>query len=223
MVEAQHKADMPEPGTITRIAPQAKDPERVSIYIDDAFAFGVHQNILLEFELRTGRHLDTETQVEIMLAERRRAARSKALEYLSYKPRTAQEVHRKLIRSDFPDDIAEQAVARMQELGYVDDADYARRYAEQRFRSKGHGPRRIAYDLRRRGVARRHIDAALAALREDEDLMERARDLARKRWKRLAREEDPYKRRRKLSRYLQRRGYSFDVIRRITEELDEAS
>jgi regulatory protein len=71
-------------------------------------------------------------------------------------------------------------------------------------------------------VARRHIDAALNALRAGEDLTDRARALARKRWKRLAREQDPYKRRRKLTRYLQRRGYSFDLIRRITEELESA-
>lgn len=220
MAEHEHATDAPSPGTITRLAPQSKNPERVSVYVDDAFAFGIHQDLLLEFNLRTGLHLDTETQVAIMVAERERAARAKALDYLSYKPRTAQEVRRKLTRSGFADGVAEQAVARMQDLGYVDDADYARRYAEQRFRSKGHGPRRIAYDLRRRGVARQHIDAALDTLRADKDLTSRARALARKRWKRLSREQDPYKRRRKLSRYLQRRGYSFDVIRRITDELE---
>lgn len=196
-------------------------PERVSVYVDGAFAFGIHQNVLLQFELHAGRHLDVDEQIEIMAAERKRAARAKALDYLSYKPRTAAEVRRKLARSGFDEVVADDAVARMRDLGYVDDAGYAHDYARERFRHKGHGPRRIAYDLRRRGVARHHIETALDDLRQEVDLLQSARELARKRWKRLAREDDPYKRRRKLSGYLRRRGYSFDVIRRVTEELED--
>ena len=208
-----------QPGTVTRLAVQKRDVHRVSVYLDDSFAFGIHQNVLVQFGIVKGQWLDVEAQQEILAAERLRAAKQIALDYLAYKPRTAEEVRRKLERKDVGADTAEAVVERMRELGYLDDAAYAQQFARRRHEVKGYGPRRIQSDLQRRGVARRHVESAVQALREDADLLERAREQARKRWKRLQREPDARRRRKKLSDYLLRRGYSYDTIRQVVDEV----
>ncbi len=209
-----------QPGTVTRLAGQQKNPQRVSVFIDGVFAFGVHVDLVVEFGLHKGQALSVEAQQRIVEADRARVARGVALVYLGYRARTEHEVRQKLARSGFDEAVAEPTVARLRELGYLDDAAYARAYVEARFRNRGYGPGRLRSDLRRRGVARGLIDAVLEALVDQEDMLEAARSHAEKRWPRLAAEADPFKRRRKLTQYLLRRGFSYETARRVVEELE---
>ncbi len=205
-------------GTITRLAQQKRDADRVSVFIDGTFAFGLA--IDLAMGLRKGQALTVEEQQALLDDEERLKAKAAALDYIAYQARTEQEVRQKLARKGFAEPVAEEAVARMRELGYLDDADYARAYARGRLNGRGHGPQRIRADLLRRGVARPTIDAALDDLVEEDDLRETALRHGRKRWQRLQREEDPYKRRKKLSDFLMRRGYDYDLIREVVEALE---
>lgn len=207
-------------GTITRLAGQKKNPQRVSIFVDGTFAFGVHVDLVVEFGLQKGRFIDVEEQQKAITADRVRAANETALAYLGHKARTEQEVRRKLSRSGYDEAVIERSVDRLRELGYLDDAAYARAYVQARFRNRRYGPKRLRADLFKRGVAARHIDAVLDELVGQEDMLEAARGHAEKRWPRLAREADPYKRRKKLSDYLVRRGFSYDIARRVVEEME---
>lgn len=211
----------PRPGVITKLEAQKRNPDRVSVFLDGDFAFGVHQKTLLDFGLYKGLHLDIETQQQIKQADRERAARIIALDYLSYKARSEYEVLQKLRQKGIEEDIAEQTLAYLRERGYIDDPAYARSFATSRFKNKGYGPRRITSDLMQRGIARAHIDSALAVLTADEDILATALRYGEKRWQRLARESDPTKRRKKLSDYLLRRGYPYDVVRQILEILTQ--
>lgn len=206
-------------GTVTRLAAQQRKKDRVSVFIDGAFAFGVHVDLVVEFGLHKGQALTVDAQQRLIDADRRRTARTLALDYLSRRPRTAYEVRQKLRRSDFDETVIDETVARLHDLGYLDDAAYAQAYVAARFRNKGYGPQRLRADLQRRGVASPLIDAALEAALDPDDLLEAARMHARKRWTRLAGEPDPRKRRKKLNDYLLRRGFSYDVIRCVVEEL----
>ncbi|MFQ5568385.1 MAG: RecX family transcriptional regulator [Rhodothermales bacterium] len=207
-------------GRITRLVGQKRDPQRVSVFVEGEFALGVHVDLVVEFGLHKGQVLSVEQQQQIIEADQVRKANRVALDYLGYRARTEQEVRRKLVRSGFGESMAEQTVARLRDLGYLDDASYARTYAEARFRNRRYGPQRLRNDLLRRGVARSVIDTTLDALFNQEDMLEAARVHAEKRWLRLATEGDPFKRRKKLSEYLLRRGFSYDTIRRVVEELE---
>ena len=209
-----------KPGSITSIRAQARSPERVSVYLDDAFAFGIHRDILLEFDIRKGAELDVETQTRILRRDSFFRARSAAFRLLAYRNRTCAEISRKLERSEYPAEIAAAVVDHLKVIGLVDDTRYAANYAEVRFRSGGYGPARIRSDLQRKGIGRVEAAAAVAEVfNSQEEILDKARDLARKRWERLKREPDDRKRNKKLYDYLARRGYPFDVIHRIVEEI----
>lgn len=209
------------PGTVTRLAAQKHDANRMSVFIDDDFAFGVHLDLVLEFDLYEGRTLTADEQRRIVEADRMKKAMQVAMNYIAYRPRTTEEVRRKLFEQDYDRALVQDVVDELRDRGHLDDAAYAREYAQQRFDSRGYGPVRLRHDLRRRGVDRQWIEQALDELVREESMMEAARAHAKKRWPRLRDEADPYKRRRKLSDYLRRRGFTYGTIHAVVQEVEE--
>lgn len=206
-------------GTITALEPQTHDDDRTSVFLDGEFAFGIHDDIVVKYGLRVGMSLSLEEQREIEQEDQYVRAKQRALDYLAYKPRTEEEVRRKLRKEDVPEAVVEDVVARLYELSYLDDESYAQDYVRNRFASKKYGPIRIRRELVERGVDRHVAETAVADLFEDEDPVAAAREHAEKRWARLADEEDPRRRKQKLYRYLRRRGFTSDTIYPILDEL----
>jgi regulatory protein len=96
-----------------------------------------------------------------------------ALRALSYKERTEAELRTWLAEREVAEADIEDVIALLVEAGGLDDAGFARRYAEDKRNLAGWGPDRISRALEGRGVAREHVEAALGG--EDEDAqLERA-------------------------------------------------
>ncbi len=91
-------------------------------------------------------------------------AKSAALRLVLSKKRTEKEVFEALIKKGFSPDSAKEAAAYYRQNGYIDHADYARRFSHDAARIKGHGPERIRRDLSMRGIEEEFIDAALGEL-----------------------------------------------------------
>lgn len=217
------------PGVVTRLVLQKRDPERVSVYLDDAFAFGVHRDLVLEHGLRRGLALDVPAQEAIRAADGRMRARQAALGFLSHRARTRREVADRLRRDDHAPDLIDDVLAWLEDRGLLDDAAYAQQYAESRQRSQGYGPARVRQELARRGVAKADAEEAVSDAFDPDDVAAMARAQAEKRLPQVLREDDPQKRRRKLFDFLVRRGFPFDVAGETTEAVlkqaaeDEAS
>ena len=157
--------------------------------------------------------LDDE-QLHVLLQKSDAArAKEKALYLLEHRPHAKRELERKLSRT-VSEDAARAAAGRMEELGLVDDEDYARRLAQELAR-KGYAAPRAAQELARRGVDR---DLARSAAQEAvSDPGEALRALiARKYARRLGDE----KGRRQTVAALQRLGYRWDEIRSALREFD---
>jgi regulatory protein len=84
-----------------------------------------------------------------------------ALRALSYKERTEAELRTWLAEREVAEVEIEEVIALLMEAGAIDDASFARRYAEDKQSLAGWGPDRITTALEGRGVARVHIEAAL--------------------------------------------------------------
>ncbi len=213
-------ADEAAVGTITALEQQANDPARRSVFLDGEFAFGVHQDLVVKHGLQVGRSLTLEEQQQIEREDQYARAKQRALDYLAHKPRTEQEVRRKLQRQEVPEFVVEDVVARLYELSYLDDEAYARDYVRNRFASKKYGPVRIRRELIERGIDRDTAEAAVDDLFAEKDLKSVARDHAEKRWARLADEEDSRRRKQKVYRYLRRRGFPSDTINPLLHDLE---
>jgi regulatory protein len=77
-----------------------------------------------------------------------------AARYLAARPRTRWELERRLRRGGASDAVIETTLGRLATLGYVDDAGFARWWAEQRDRHSPRGRRLVEAELRQRGVPR---------------------------------------------------------------------
>ena len=138
---------------------------------------------------------------------RLRRALDFAYRYLNRRDRSVAEVRRHLEAKRCEPAAIDAAVAELAELGYLDDARHAQRFAEDRRALDGWGPERIEQRLAASGVAREHVEAALAARDPQADL-EAAVELVRRRFPGpLAgdRERD------RALRLLVRRGYDLDL------------
>ncbi|MGB3330740.1 MAG: hypothetical protein WBA46_17390, partial [Thermomicrobiales bacterium] len=87
---------VPRPGRITAVTPQRHDPERVSVFLDGEFAFGLHADLVLEYGLHPGFDLDEPTARELIAADEVRRATATALNALSYRARSEGEIARRL-------------------------------------------------------------------------------------------------------------------------------
>jgi regulatory protein len=135
---------------------------------------------------------------------------------LSRRAWTRAELTARLRRRGAAPEVATEVVADLAARGYLDDAAYARHWVTTRA-PRGYGAGRLRAELRARGVAVPIIDAALATL-ETDDVLPRARELARRRLPALRRAR-PDRIAARLRDYLLRRGYAATLVARVVREL----
>jgi regulatory protein len=135
--------------------------------------------------------------------------------------RSRQELQTRLRAVGFPAEEVEDVLVRLERVGLVDDADFARQVAEHRFGTRREGSRAVTGELLRKGVAPAVVAQAVAAAQGDDDEA-RAQDLARSRASRIQGIE-PAKAFGRLSSFLMRRGYSPDLARRAARSALEVA
>lgn len=152
------------------------------------------------------------------------AAMELALGFLGTRPRTRHEITLRLRRASVPDEVVERTLERLTELGYVDDAAFARWWGDQRDRHAPRGRRLLEAELRQRGVPREVIEqyrsehADPERVPEDERLpgteAERARDALDRhlRGRRLPADRQALQR---LGMFLMRRGFDPETARSV--------
>ena len=145
-----------------------------------------------------------------------KAAKLAAFELLARKAWSARELTSRLKRRGAPDEIARAVVAELAERGYVDDAAFARFWAESRARARRIGSRRLRQELLQKGIPRDLAAAAVAAAFAEAPEATRCLEAGRRRLPailRRGRESAPVL----LRDYLLRRGYPpSDVMRTVT-------
>ncbi len=130
---------------------------RCALFVDGEFLFSAHPDVFYGSGWQKGREVTVEELEQLRISSEERTAKDKALDLLSYSARTGRQLYEKLARKTDPE-AAAAAVARMEELGLVDDADYARRFVADKLNLKDWGLKRIVQELRVKGVDQQHID-----------------------------------------------------------------
>ncbi len=203
---------------ITALETHQRHKERVKLYLDDEYAF---QLPLLEAaRLRRGQTLDEAEIASLMDAGALQQAYDQAVRFLSYRPRSIDEVRRNLASKSVSPSVIAVVLDRLRQREYVDDAAFARYWVEQRQRHKPLAARALRYQLRGKGIADAEIDRALDEL-DEADAAWRAAQGRLSRYRGLDRRAF----RRKLGGMLARRGFDAEIINDVTlrclQELEE--
>lgn len=133
----------------------------------------------------------------------------RALSILEYGDNSRKRLIRKLTERGFDEEIAESAVARLVEMGYLREHDACARRAEQGVR-KGWGKRRIAQDLYAQRYDRETVETVMCELEDEVDFTENCIGVIRKKFRVVPEDRDA---RRKMAAALMRMGYGSDEVR----------
>ena len=205
-------------GKITALRAQAKDPQRVNVFVDGEFAIGISLTTITKTGLHVGKQLSAEEFAKLEQTESGDKAYLAALRFLEARPRSIAEVRARLGRKDFAPEAIDAAIARLAELELLDDAAFARYWVENRQAHRPRGVGALRDELRRKG-----IDADVTAEVLDDaltgDEAASAWELARGALRKYAGSQDRNAFTRRMGSYLQRRGYTFEVIRPIVDQL----
>lgn len=202
---------------ITEVKTQKKNTNRVSVYIDGKFAFGMTQVDALYYHIKEGEEISNERYKQIVEELIYAKARDKAIKLLGYSAKTEKELLQKL-EEEYNSEICNTVVEMLKKYGYINDDAYANAYINDSFRFKGWGSNRIKFELKKKGVDENKIAEAMenADLNEEE----KACEILKKRLKGCTTPD--YKERAKHTRYLASRGFDYEVIKtaflRLTQD-----
>jgi regulatory protein len=202
-------------GTITALRFQKRNKYRVNVYIDGQFAFGLAA--IEAARLRVGQTLSDDDVARLRMRDEVERAYERALNFLSYRPRSEAEVRRNLRKKNVEEEVVEEVTGRLTRAGLLNDQEFARYWVENRLQFNPRGARALRHELREKGVPASVITDALM----DFDEEAAARKVAQAGARRLAHLE-PRDFRRRLGGYLARRGFSYMVIGPLVEEMLEA-
>jgi regulatory protein len=197
-------------GKITALKRQKKNRERVSVFIDGRFAFGLPEIIAAHLSL--GQFLsDAEIQGLTKQGDSE-TAYNRALDYLSYRPRSRAEVVAYLKKRDVNESQIESIVERLERASLLDDEAFAQFWVQDRERFRPRGLRALRYELRKKGLDTGTIEQALASVDPSASAYRAATKKARQ-WSHL--DEPTF--RQKLVAFLARRGFDYEVAREVTQ------
>ena len=132
-----------------------------------------------------------------------------ALRFLAQRPRSEQEVRRRLRRAGVADDAEEAVISQLRQHALVDDTAFAEYWVEQRQTFKPRGARLLRAELRQHGIAASAADAA--AETTEASALDDAYRAAHKRARQLgSTDERAFKTR--LGQFLARRGFDWEAI-----------
>jgi regulatory protein len=139
-------------------------------------------------------------------------AKNAAYRLLTYRPRSRAELAQKLQDRQFPAAVIEAVLDDLVRFGYVNDRQFAEQFASSRIRLRGFGRRRIEVELRNKGIDRQIINEALAGVLDIDAEIDTAKKAAARKLNTMKAADREAKYRR-LAGFLERRGFSYDVIR----------
>jgi regulatory protein len=203
--------NVPHEGTISALKVQKRNPQRVNVYLDGEYAFGLAR--ITAAWLHVGQELSSEKIAQLKAQDTEEIAYQRALRLLSFRPRSSAEVRQKLNRLGYSEEVIDSVLARLLRSGLIDDARFAKEWADNRNEFRPRSRRALEYEMRQRGLARDEIDQALDGLDENSLALQAARKYSRRLQGLPATDF-----RRKLYGFLARRGFGYETAKAAVEQ-----
>lgn len=192
---------------ITAIKAQVKNPERVSIYVDEKYAFSLNHAQLLEQKLHSGLEVNDARLAELKKASDFGKAYERALNYVLIRPRSVRELQQYARRKLWAPEDAQVIIDKLLAKGYLNDASFAKAWVRNRQLGKAMSARKLKLELKQKGVADDNIAEALATEDYDEQAALKALIAKKRKLSRFAADDQ------KLMQYLARQGFGYDDIK----------
>jgi regulatory protein len=214
---------------ITDISVQKKNTDRVNVFIDGQFAFGISAAVCFEERLGVGEEFSGQRIRELIEKDQIERLVNKALRFLSFRPRSEKELRGLLLRKGKLTEIKseeekaqyeisiEKTISKLKKIGQIDDASFASWWLEQRLRFKPTATYLIKRELLAKGLAKELVEQTLEGISREQEI-ELAKSAASKKLKSY-RNLVPEKAKERLGVFLARRGFSWETIKEVVDTL----
>ncbi|MBP5177425.1 MAG: RecX family transcriptional regulator [Clostridia bacterium] len=199
--------------TVTAVTAQQKNKKRVNLYRDGEYFCSLDLFTVISERLKAGDTVDEARIREIADKSEYSSALDKALSYISKSMHTKAQIIKYLKGKDYQGRTIAKVIDKLEEYGYVDDAAFARKYFAEK--SGASGVKKIAYELKLKGVDEKTIDG----LSEDFSDQTDACFLIAKKYLKGA--VPDYQLRQKCYRYLLNKGFDYETAKSAVEKLSD--
>ncbi|HLJ69571.1 MAG TPA: RecX family transcriptional regulator [Chloroflexota bacterium] len=203
---------------ITALEQQQHDPERINVFLDGKFGFGASRLLVVSAGLREGDELSPEDIERLKGDDLVERAYGAALNFLSYRPRSRRELEDYFRRKKIAPDLAARVFERLEQLGLLDDREFARFWVENRQAFRPRGSHALRGELRLKGVESEVVEDALQDIGDEEELAFRAGSQRLRSYGRVGEREFF----RRMVGFLQRRGFGYSAASAATRRLSAA-
>lgn len=200
---------------ITKIEPQKKDPKRRSLFVEGRFKAGVYYKVVEELDIEIGKVWDDALETAVEREESYFKGLKKAADLLYRSSKTKKQLIRKLIEKEFLEDVAQRIADKLEGRGFINDLHYSEQFIEMRCHK--YGGYRLRQELRLKGVDDATIEEAMAQVEQPAEY-QRALTVGQKRIRQYA--SDPREKvYQKMTGYLSRKGFGYDVVKKVVNEI----
>ena len=207
---------------ITRIQRLRKRKPRYAIYIDGKQCLELSDTTIGKFGLRVDDSLDDSKLELIKKFDSEMEAKTYAINYISYRPRSSNEVLKYLRTKHFTKEVATSVIQHLQEVGLINDLEFARMFTRDRLKRKSIGESLLRQQLLSKGVSRSNIDCVIKEYITNSDQRKAAEEAARKRLNQMKRSFSKLEfmqRQKKLYDFLTRRGFNHDIAAQTVQSI----
>ena len=207
-------------GSITEISVQKKNKNRCNIYIDNIFAFGVSNELIYKENLKVGMIIDEEKLKKIAYEENLINCKETALKIIERSYKTKKEMEKRLLEKGYNLEEINETLKFLERYNFINDESYTKAFIKNK--TKTQGKQKIKYALKNKGVSEEIIEEEPSNLDMKKE-KENANILALKKYNILIkRENDKYKIKEKIIRFLISRGYNYEVAKDAVKEMLES-
>lgn len=203
-------------GQITRLEIQKKRKDRVNVYLNQQYAFSAHVDLVLEYRLDKGTQVTSEKLRELVEADDKYMAYQYGLRYALMRTISISGCRKKLYQQGFEEASIQTAIERLIENDYLSDERYARYYCEMKAGLIGRN--RLMLELMKQGIDRNLANQVIGETLVEDDQLEEAERLARKKLEQLGMILD-HKNYAKVYGLLSRKGFTQDITRKVMDIL----
>ena len=199
---------------ITKLERQKHNKNRVSVFVDDDYAFSVSDELIIEYKIALNMDVTLLPLNEIMEEDNYKTCLAVAFKHIAISDKSKKQLYDHLIKKAFPVESVERVIARLKELNYIDDLALAKTFVEHSSKS---GIMALTAKLQQKGIASEIIEMALEN-ESDELQEEKALNLAKKQMYKYNKLSN-YEQKQKLNAFLFRHGFVGEVRCAVIEKL----
>lgn len=199
---------------ITSVVKQKKNQDRYNVYVDNEFSFSCCEEDIIKYSIYEGLSLKS---LDILEELKLNCEITKAYDYALYlvglRNYTRKEIERRLKNKCYSMTTILAVVEKLEHYSLINDKEYVEKYIKDSMYYKKYGHKKILFNLQSKGIDKNLLESISI---DEEEMIKNAIELAQKKLKSLQGKKDIKLR---LSRYLQSKGYSYEIIDKAIREI----